>query len=291
VLFIRFSLFILFVSLAFSERIFADSTHTIDRKLNANLSGSFLNLSNWKGESFGSFTIFLGSDYYSRRATGSQQRILTGKSEVGYAHRFDSLWSKQSDSFNLQFVLKLQNRKFSQSLNAFLNSQLLNSYATVTDGNQQRLKRKWKGSFMNPSTVELGYGLNVLFWEKSNLNIAIASARFRIDPVYENQPKPASGVFGKVNRGWLLFDYGLSGQLLLVKNLSNELEWNSTGKVFLKGFKKETIQFDVTNTMSYKFWKHIEMRADVKLVYDPLVSFKMQYRNELLFGFVFKYNK
>lgn len=290
-LFIRFSLFILFTCQAFSSVIVADSTNACSRKLNANLSGSFLNLSNWNGESFGSVAIFSGSDYYSSRATGSKQRIFTGKSEVGYIHIFDSLWSKQSDLFNLQFVLKLQNRKFSQSLNALLNSQLLNSYAIVTDVKQQRLKRKWKGSFMNPSTVEMGYGLNVLFWEKSNFNIAIASARFRIDPVYENQPKPAKGVFGKVKRGWLLFDYGFSGQLVLVKNLSNDLEWNSTGKIFFKGFNKGTIQFDVTNTMSYKFWKYIEMRADLKLVYDPLVSFKMQYRNELLFGFVFKYSK
>lgn len=287
-LFIRSSLGILILFLATTSRLPADSTAVQHRKFSANLSGSLLSLYNWKGESLASFTILSGLDYYSSRSKGFRQGILSGKSELGFTHIIDSVWTKQSDRFNMQYLMKKEGRKFSHSLNTLVNSQFLNSYKYEIDVKQKSLQRKWTGTFMNPSTVELGYGMNLLFWKKSSLNIAIASARFRVDPVTETALKPATGVVGKVKRGWLLFDYGISGQLFLIKNFSKELEWNATGKLFLKGFEKEAVQFDISNTMSYKFWKYLEMRADLKWVYDPLVSFRMQYRNELLFGFIYK---
>lgn len=264
---------------------------TVQNKLVLNLSGSLVNLTNWKGESFTSYTIFNGTDYYYSDVVKSRQRVISGKSELGYTHIIDSLWNKQADLFKIQLLVKNQQQKISQSWNAVLSSQFLNSYKYETDIRTQSLKRKWVGSFMNPAAFELCYGMNVMFWQKSMINIGIASARLRVDPVLDAILPPAITVVGRVKRGQILFDYGVSGQYLVVKTLTPAIDWNSSGKIFLKGFDKSAYQFDISNTMSYKLWKYIEMRADLKWVYDPMISRKMQYRNEMLFGLVFKSEK
>jgi len=259
----------------------------MNSKLKTILSGSILSLSNWKGESFESVTFLSGTDYYSNSIKGIRQHIFTGKSELGYSFIHDSIWSKQNDILNLQYLVKIQRKNVSHSVNAFLNTQLLTSFKYEKDVNQE-YRRQRVGTFMNPAAMEFGYGMNILFWQQSTLNISIASARLRVSPITTSTARPKQDVVGKVNKGWLLFDYGLSGQLIVIKKFSKEVEWNSSGKMFLKGFSKDEVQFDISNTMSYQFWKYLEMRADLKLVYDPLISFRLQHRNELQFGFVYK---
>ncbi len=290
-LFIKFSFWFLLLTLVFLFRLPADSTKVQSQKLKVSLTGSLLSLANWKGETFESVTLLSATNYQSNKAIGAGLHMFTGKSELGYNYIKDSLWNKQADLLNLQYLVKIQRQKVSQSVNALLNTQLLTSFRYEMDINQQKYQRIRTGTFMNPASMELGYGMNILFWQKSALNISIASARLRVDPITNSLTKPFEGVIGRVNKGWLLFDYGISGQLLVVKRFPNELEWNSSGKLFLKGFTKDAIQFDISNTLSYQFWKHLEMKADLKWIYDPMISFRMQYRNELLFGFVYKLDK
>lgn len=285
------SLFFCSLIILFNHHIITDTSVIVSKKINANFSGSFLSLSNWKGESMKSYTLFSGMDYYASNTKGVRQSVVTGKSELGYTNFIDSLWKKHSDNFNLQYLLKSNRKTISCSMNARLQSQFLNTYCYEQDILFNRIKRKWQGTFMNPSEFELGYGMNILFWEKSNLNLSLASARLRMNPLLNKKPEDTFVVIGKVKRGTLVFDFGVSGQLLVYKKVAKDVEVNSTGKVFIKGFDKDEIQFDFSNTMSYKFRKHIEMRADMKCVYDPLTSLKLQYRNEFLFGVVYKYVK
>lgn len=269
----------------------ADSTQFQYKKLKAGVSGSLLSLSNWNGESRESFSFLLETDYYSSKSIGIRQKIFSGKTSLGYSQLIDSVRIKNSDVLNFRYFVKKQQQPISHSWSAMLNTQLLNSYSYEIVGTHQSLQRKWNGTFMNPGSLEVGYGMGIEFWKKSLVNISIASARFRVEPVTYNALKPNEGVFGKVNRGWLVFDYGLSGQLLVIKSFSQAWEWNSTGQFFLKSFEKKNVQMNVSNSVSYKFWKYMEMRADLKWVYEPLISFRMQYKNELLLGFVFNYDK
>ena len=289
-LFIRFLLLLINFFIWFPVTFYADSTYSYYRKFNLNLSGSFIGLNNWKGESYKNVTFLSGSDFYSSRTAGINHVIVSAKTELGFNGILDSSWVKSADLFNIQYLVRKRNKSLSQSWNALMNSQFMTTFVYEMNSSQQ-LVRKWKGTFLNPSSVELGYGLGLLFWEKSMINLSLASARFRVDPAVESYVQPEHGVLGQVKRGFLIFDYGVSGQLLLVKNFSTALEWNSSGKVFMKGVQKEQIQFDISNTMSYKFWKFLEMRADLKWVYDPLISFRMQYRNEILFGLFFRFEK
>lgn len=48
---------------------------------------------------------------------------------------------------------------------------------------------------------------------------------------------------------------------------------------------------DVSNKLNYKVWKWVQLKADIKMIYDPIISYKMQYRNELLFGVFYESEK
>ncbi len=269
----------------------ADSIYVKKQKFDSSISGSAVGLSNWNGESFKCLTFYLVTDYYYSVTDSQIERLFTGRTELGYSWLIDSLWKKNVDQLNLQYTLKQSGKKISRSVNAGLCSRLLTGYSYEEDVVLQKSERKWNGTFFNPSALELGYGMSYKFWEYSHFNLSLASARLRMEPAVETFKRPGQGTIGKTSRGWLLFDYGLSGQLLVNKSFSPSWEWNSTGKFFLKGFDKKNMQVNVSNTMSYKFLKSMELRADLKWIYDPLVSLRMQYRNELMMGFFMKFEK
>src|SRR6187455_202230 len=145
----------------------SDSTQFRFKKLNSGVSGSILSLSNWNGESMESFSFLLSTDYYSVNSAGIRQKIFTGKMELGYTQIIDSLWLKNVDILNFQYFYKKQQKLISQSWNALLNTQLLNSYRYEPGISNNGITRKWNGTFMNPGSVELGYGMGLAFWKKS----------------------------------------------------------------------------------------------------------------------------
>lgn len=238
-----------------------------------------------------SISISVLLDYYSSLISSVGESVFNVKSELGYTWLIDSLWKKQSDQLSIQYLLKRSGKKVSRSVNAGLNSQILNGFTFETDVVQQKVKRKWNGTFFNPSALELGCGLSMQFWNYSHFNISLATARIRMEPIVDSFRKPSNGVLGRIKRGWVLFDYGLSGQLLFNKTISPALEWNGSGKIFMKGIQKEHFSFDFSNTMRYRFRKHAALTADLKCIYDPAVSLRLQHRNELLVGLIYFYEK
>ncbi|MBL0342325.1 MAG: hypothetical protein IPP71_16305 [Bacteroidetes bacterium] len=163
-------------------------------------------------------------------------------------------------------------------------TQLFNSYTSYFDPVIKQTKREWAGSILNPATFENGFGLGLSFGKKSMLNVSLATVRLRTEPIIRSQSTTNKNVIGNLPRGKLIFDYGVSTQALTSNELTEKLAMNSTAKFFIKGFQREYFELDVSNKINYTIWKCFQLRADVKLVYDPLVSLKMQYRNELLFG-------
>jgi len=271
--------------------VVSDTTQTAIKKFSANLSTSFLNTSNWKGSSFSSFSTTVNSDFYLATTTETANLVFTIKSDLGFTKFIDSTWSKHADKLYTQFIWKKKKSKIDQSYATSVTAQLLNSYLYKYDAIQKKTSKTLTGSFFNPSNFDAGYGIGISFWKKSIFNLSVASARIKIDPA-ENASEITPGLrLGSVKHGIILFDYGCSVQLLILKSWKEKFEINSSSKIFMEGFELSHLHLDMSHKINYSIWKWLQLRADIKMVYDPNTSMKMQYRNELLFGVFYEASK
>ncbi len=271
--------------------VVSDTSQTTIKKFSVNLSTSFLNTSNWKGSSFTSFSTTVNSDFYLATTTKSANSVFTIKSDLGFTKFIDSIWSKHADKLYAQLIWKKKNKKIDQSYASSITAQLLNSYLYQYDAIQKTTSKTLNGSFFNPAILDAGYGIGISFWNNSIFNLSVASAQVRIEPT-SNTSEINSGLkLGAVNHGLILFDYGCSVQLLVLKSWKDRIEINSSNKFFLEGFELSHLHVDMTHKINYAIWKWLQLRADIRLVYDPTTSMKMQYRNELMLGVFYEASK
>lgn len=284
------SLFILVCSdLCFGTAV--NDTVIATRKFSVNLSSAFLNSSNWKGSSFSSFSTTVNSDFYLANTTNNSNMVFTVKSDLGFTKFIDSIWNKHADKLYSQLIWKKNKSKIDQSYAIAITAQMFNSYSYQYDAIQKVTSKTLTGSFFNPANFDAGYGIGISFWKNSIFNLSVASARIRIDPTINSSEMSNSLLLGSVRRGIILFDYGFSLQLLVLKSWKEKFEINSSGKIFMEGFEFSHPHLDMSHKINYAIWKWLQLRADIRMVYDPSTSMKMQYRNELLFGVFYEASK
>jgi len=263
----------------------ADTSQSVMSKLIGGISFSMLNQSNWQGVYFNSYSFATDADYNFTKTRTLSRDLLTLKLELGFTRILDSLWYKHADQLSGQYIFKMGRKKTSQTATCLLNAKLLNSFNySVHPHTGKKIKNK-TGSFFNPSTFESGYGIGYTFLKQSIVNFSLATARLRI--LHDTEILVQDGIINVTHFGHnqVVFDYGFSLQYNILHDLSKLISFNSTGKMFLKGVDNNKVEMDISQKWILKITKNLHMKTDVKLVYAPLISHKMQMRNELMFGF------
>jgi hypothetical protein len=268
-----------------------DTSRIVTNKFTGSLSSSFTNSSNWKGTTFNSLSAALDLDFNRSRNTPRSTTLFLLNSELGFTKFIDSIWNKYADKLNCNYIWKNKKRKIDHSCTFSFNAQMLNSYLHSYDPVLNKTNSEWTGSFFNPAKFEIGYGFGYSFWEKSMLSLSISTIRFRTEPNISSQSIKSKDVIGRINRGKLLFDYGVSANALTTKEFTSKITLNSNVRIFMKGINKESVELDASHKINYIIWKWFQLRADLKMIYDPGISLKMQYRNELLFGMFYDSDK
>jgi hypothetical protein len=154
-------------------------------------------------------------------------------------------------------------------------------------------KKVMTGSFLIPFDLELGYGFAVTFWEHSTVNFALATVRLRGIPdaaatgndFYENDK------LIRLRKGFMIMNYGASGQWYIRKDLNDKVEWSSNGRFFLDGFNRESVGMFMSNTITFSIWRYLKLVIESVSTYNSFRSYKMQYRNQIMLGWYYTGNK
>lgn len=255
------------------------------------VSASLSLLNNWKNESNTHYVLMLHSVCQSNRKSPWIELTNRLELQVGGTGYIDSLFKKDSDRFAWQGMMKRSGKQLSHAFNGGFNTMLFDQYSFSADPVTRSMVRKQTGSFGNPSSLEFGYGLGLSFWKNSTVGISLASARFHVDPVFETSASAVQGRIMDFRHGTLVFDYGISCQWAIERDFSRNLLWTTAGQVFVKGFSNDAVRFNSSHSMRYKLMKYLQLKADVRWVFEPLESLSMQYRNEWLFGIVYEKNR
>ena len=75
------------------------------------------------------------------------------------------------------------------------------------------------------------------------------------------------------------------------KTFGERVRWINNTRLFGNGIDRDHVSFDLTNMIVVKLWKYIQLRADTRLNYNPMLSYNMQFRQEVLVGFFYERNK
>jgi hypothetical protein len=196
----------------------------------------------------------------------------------------DSMWYKYSDGWKLNILLNENASKSITHSYAFdISSQFLHTYKYRIDIYEKQLK-EWRGGFLNPATMNFSYNISLNIWEDSNIMLGLSSVRIATRPRYEGMIEPKDPV-ATTPHSYILADYGMSAQVnIYAQKITGNLFCDNSSGFFLNGIKKSQMNFDFQNTFTYKFLKYMQLRFDTHIIYDPLVSYRLQYDQEFLIG-------
>ncbi len=153
------------------------------------------------------------------------------------------------------------------------------------------MKEEKIGGFMNPFNLEFGYGAVVTFWGASNINFAFATLKLS-GQLKENTAAPFNdATFLETERMNYYMHYGLGVITAINKPIGKHLLWLNNSRMFLNGIDKDHVNFDLNNMLVVKVWKYFQIRIDTRWAYNPLLNYKLQFRQEVLLGFFYERNK
>jgi hypothetical protein len=259
-----------------------ESTGSAEWRVLTGLSGSVTGANNWRGAEYQSLSFNGYADAVFRNHGSKWTSSHIGHWELGFTRYLDSLWMKHTDLLRFQFMWSKESSVGRTSLSISGRTQLFDSYFYYYDPVQDKTRSQWAGSFFNPADLEAGYGFCKLLGDYGSLNIAFATIRFRHIPAMKGMDY--SNAVALTRKGVVDIDYGCSVQAFVMKNFGKSVDWYFNGKCFLNGAGRNGLNMDLLNRVTLKIWKCFQLRLESRVIYDPLFSYRMQYRNELLAG-------
>ncbi len=246
------------------------------------LATSLILNNNWK-ETDHSSLIFAGSINIFLKTKGSlTERLLEFRSELNYQKFIDSIWVKNTDRIFFSSIWTRGNKKyFHRSVNVILKTQITDTWKYSHD------KRKWQSGPLVPFTLMTGYGLNLSMRNGNYLNVAIVSVKLNSKPKTDRL-LPDLKVAASTDKVIIYSEYGLNIQGFYKKKLSSLIYFENTISFFSKGFDKKMLTFEIQNIIALKPFRQFKIRLTNDLIYDYLISEKLQSRYELLLGFNFE---
>jgi hypothetical protein len=257
----------------------------------ATFSTSVIENKNWKSMDFRNYSLQGNVDYDRKVAAPHFKKLYQLSGELGFLKFIDSSWYKNSDNLNLSSQwTNYSSKTLTPSYSVILKTQFTDTWKYTTDINGES-RKEWSGGILNPAALTIAYGLNYDFWKRCFINLAIATIKINSRPVSDEALLPGQKELSRSQKMLVIGEYGLSLQSTISKKIYENVSWDGKTQFFTNGFKKNQVTLDFQNRLTFAFPKCLQFRADTHIVYDPLYSFRLQYKHELLVGLSIKKKK
>ncbi len=267
------------------------NSNYITTSLYSSLSASYATSSNWNGQDLRNFAL-VGNVLYSHNLfTATHSHSHQFMADLGYLKYLDSTWEKSLDRLQVNLLWNNTGRKFNSSYTVAFGTQFLPASFPEYDVEQDKLINRQVGGFLNPFNLQLGYGGVFTFWGRSNINFAFATVQFNSSPKEMTAPAftDANVIEGK--RAFYFLNYGFCIATAINKNFGERVQWVNNTRIFGNGLDRDHVNLQLSNMVIVKLWKYLQLRFDTRLAYNPLLNYKMQFRQEALIGFFYERNK
>jgi len=259
--------------------------------LYGSLSASYAASENWGGQDLKNYA-FMGNVLYRHNLfAGTRSHMHQLMADVGYLKFVDSVWVKNMDRLQTNFLWSSTGKRFNRSYTIAFGTQFLpNTFATY-DFEQNKLVERSVGGFMNPFTLEAGYGAVFTFWNTSNLNFAFATLRLNSSPKETTPTTFAESNTLEGRNAYYFLTYGFSVVAAVNKPVGKHVQWINNTRFFGNGLDRDHVNVDFSNMVIIKLWKYLQLRLDTRVAYNPLLNYNIQFRQEALIGFFYERNK
>ncbi|MBS1942714.1 MAG: hypothetical protein JST38_17750 [Bacteroidetes bacterium] len=255
------------------------------------LSASYATSDNWAGHDQRNLTV-QGNLFYSHNLFGNgRSHSHQAMADLGFLKYVDSTWEKSIDNVQVNLLWSNNGHKFNSSYTVAFGTQFLPASFPEYDFEQDKLVNRSVGGFLNPFNMQVGYGGVFRFWNTSTANVAFATIQLSSSPKEFASPAflDANVIEGK--RAYYFMNYGFSLSTAIRKKFGNHVEWINNTRIFGNGLDRDHVNLQLSNMVIVKLWKYLQLRFDTRLAYNPLLNYKMQFRQEALIGFFYERNK
>lgn len=259
---------------------------------NGSASASYSDQHNWDTDTRSSVSLSGNFQYRHRlkkfTGWGHDHCIL---SELSYHNLSDSTWIKGNDFLKINLNWKWDaGKKWLQSCRVYFTTQWMNSYSQNFENTGSK---RWQSGFGNPLTLEAGYGISGYFWKNSDLSVQFATARINARPRLNYDKRNENEIDNSLlvlPHSYIRSEYGFSAWLNIREVYWNEsIIWENTSGLFFNALNRTSLNLDISNRFAYRFLKFMQVRFDTRILYDPAISYRMQYRQEILLGVFYEF--
>jgi hypothetical protein len=264
----------------------ADTISYSSLRIVGNVSTSLTHHKNWGALDHSSLTFGGAMNVWRVRDRSDLSTFHAFTMELGVTHLLDSLWLKSSDRVRVNLQFRKSRKKKITNYSVLFCTQLFDGYALNKRGPQ--VIKVQTESFLFPFKLEAGYGIAWNFWNRSTMNVSLATIRSRgFRKLFDSSSFEDEDKILKTKNGYIVMDYGMSGQWYIFKDIHESLEWTSQGNFFVNGINRNEIGGDLSNKLTFTIWKYFKLMLDSRILYDSYRSYRLQIKNEILFGFFY----
>ncbi|MCL4282606.1 MAG: hypothetical protein KJZ58_10105 [Flavobacteriales bacterium] len=263
----------------------------ITSSLYGSLSASYAASDNWNGQDLRNFALQGNLLYNHNRFATTHSHSHQAMADLGYQKFVDSTWVKSLDRLQVNLLWNNTGRKFNSSYTVAFGTQFLPASFAAYDIEQDKLVDHSVGGFLNPFTLQLGYGGVFTFWGRSSINFAFATVQISSSPKELTSTAYADANVIEGKKAYYFMNYGFSIATAINKQFGGHVQWVNNSRFFGNGLDRDHVNLQFSNMVVVKLWKYLQLRFDTRLAYNPLLNYKMQFRQEVLIGFFYERNK
>ena len=267
------------------------SSRFINTGLYGALCASYAASENWGGQNLKNYA-FAGNLLYRHNVFEStRSHAHQFMADFGYLKFVDSIWVKNMDRIQSNFLWSSTGNRLNQSYMIAFGTQFLPNKIPLYDPESGTVTDASVGGFLSPFTLEAGYGAVFTFWNTSNINFAFATLKLNSSPK-ETTPAPfAESNMIEGRDAYYFLSYGFSVAAAINKPFGEHVHWINNTRLFGNGLDRDHVNLDFSNMVVVKLWKYLQLRMDTRLAYNPMLNYKMQFRQEVLVGFFYERNR
>lgn len=241
---------------------------------------------NWYGSSTGAISLSGSYDLKYRKKKDNRFTEHRFRGDLGFIKPDHQPWTKSNDQLRLQFQwLKKSDARWNSSYSARLFTQWLSTWKTGPETSRSRI---WYGGFMNPFSFDFSFDFTKSLLSNSRLHVSLATLSVTAVPLKRSLPGEESAVF-ITDHSLIRSRYGCSLQLMMDEKFrNNTILLDNSSFIVANAISAEGIRLDIQNRVSFRLFRHLQLRFDTRILYDPDFSMKMQYRQEVLLGIFYE---
>lgn len=265
-----------------------DSVLTKKTLVRADLSSSYTSEKTWWNETQNYVHIkAYGEARFRKTKTSGWSHDHFIQTQLGYTSFIDSSWIKSTDAFKIH--MRWMEKRSKKMIHTYFFQMQSQWFSTWQQNQDQKI---WKGGFMNPVAINLGYSFSCDFLENSNLLLAPCTFQINIQPDQSNSIAFKERPLLKAKSSHVYSRYGFSAFLNIDEYFYKDfILWQHRSQLFFNALTTQQIQFDLNNRLCFRFLKYVQLRFDTSLTYLPEQTLKLQYKQEVLLGIFYEYRK